>query len=101
MGRLSKAPAAVVKRFSFLIIYRGRLKGYSPFEPLSLSGGLTLWGVEEGRQPLFIESPLPLIKGKGIKGIGLVKNRLIGGLTKWNFVFIVEALDKQISYCYK
>ena len=32
-------------------------------------------GVEEGRQPLFINYfPSPLIKGRGIKGEGLANN---------------------------
>jgi len=28
-------------------------------------------GVKEGRSPSYIRIPLPLFKGKGIKGIGL------------------------------
>ena len=31
-------------------------------------------GVKEGRRPFFNILPLPLVKGKGIKGMGLKNN---------------------------
>jgi hypothetical protein len=38
--------------------------------------------VREGRSPSLKSLPLPLIKGKGIKGIGLINNLIISLASK-------------------
>ena len=47
-------------------------KGALTSPPLLMSS--KYWGVERGASPSQINYPLPLIKGKGIQGIGLVNN---------------------------
>jgi hypothetical protein len=44
------------------------LKGLHPFQSLARAGRL-----RGAPAPLLISSPLPLVKGKGIKGIGFIK----------------------------
>jgi hypothetical protein len=59
---------------NFWICQRGVLEGEAPLKKITSSsvGGSDLRGVR-GASPLSKILPLPLDKGKGIKGIGLLR----------------------------
>jgi len=46
--------------------------------------------MERGEAPLINYLPSPLIKGRGIKGEGLVDNSIFGGRYEGKFCFIIR-----------